>query len=467
MTLRSNLLLSTAAMILVGLIRPGFHAVVNRVFGPETNAHVTAIIALIFVAALPATAALPTAMVRHVSRALGADQPREAAGFARLAIVVAIVLVLVSSVGVLVWDLYFTTISLTKIEATLTVVGVAGYSFWRLFRTLLVALGHAKTSLYAELASVVLMFVGLALLVVLDLPAYLVGAVVAMYVLYTLFTIPIVWRSASDATLGDEGRRSFFRYNLIWFLGSASSLAARELSQLLLVDRIDNAIVGDISVAMSLLMLLAFAPRIIEVPLVHELSQLGSDNAERQRALTSKATHWLMILTFAAGCGASIVARPVLAFVGGVEAPVAAVAFALIASTFMIEMMMTPATNLLIAEAPPSVLTWIGVASLLAAFGWWMTPWSQTSALGVLAGLAISYAIKGVAIGVYAKVKLGVTIFLRPGAKLAAALAGAALVVASLEGHLPPFGALLIFVAVVFALFHREVADVRAAILGR
>lgn len=465
-TLRSNLLLSTAAMVLVGAIRPAFNAIVNRVFGPEVNAQANAQIAMFFIAALPATAALPAVMVRHVSRALGRDDDREAAGFARLAMGSGLLLAILGAIGVLLWDRFSSDLLLTQRDLVFVVVGVVGYSLWRIQRTLLVALGHASTSLVAEIVGVVTMFGALIAAVYFDAPSTLVGAVVLMYVTYTLLVVPIVERYTRRATIGADARRSFYRFNALWFVGAASSLATREVALLLLVDRVDPAIAGDVSVAMSLIMLLAFAPRIIEVPLVHELARLGSgDNAQRQIQLAEKATHWLMIFTFAAGCGASIVAGPVLALVGGVKAPVAAIAFAVIASAFMIEMMVTPLTNLLVAEAPPSVLTWFGLVSLIAAIAWW-TLGPSTGAIGIVSGLAISYLVKGVGVAWYARTRLGVRVLEAPFKKAGALAAGAALTFGALDGRLNPFLALAAFTLLIAGLFVREIFDVKRAVLG-
>src|SRR5438552_1791209 len=55
---------SAAAMVLAGSVRPVFHVVVNRVFGPELNGRAAAGVALIFLASLPATAGVPTGLVR-------------------------------------------------------------------------------------------------------------------------------------------------------------------------------------------------------------------------------------------------------------------------------------------------------------------------------------------------------------------------------------------------------------------
>ena len=41
-------------MVLVGSIRPGFHAILNRTFGPEVNGRAATLIAIIFLASLPA-----------------------------------------------------------------------------------------------------------------------------------------------------------------------------------------------------------------------------------------------------------------------------------------------------------------------------------------------------------------------------------------------------------------------------
>src|SRR5262249_6174421 len=106
-SLRSNVLISTVAMVLVGVTRPAFNFVINRAFGSEINGRAAAIIALIFLASLPATAALPTVMVRHVSRTLGAGKKAEAAGHAALALRWTLVLAALCSAGALVHAHFF------------------------------------------------------------------------------------------------------------------------------------------------------------------------------------------------------------------------------------------------------------------------------------------------------------------------------------------------------------------------
>ncbi|MCA9552452.1 MAG: hypothetical protein KC933_20625 [Myxococcales bacterium] len=465
--LRQNVLVSTAAMVLVGLIRPGFHAVVNHAFGAEVNGRATKLIAVLFLATLPAASALPAVMVRHVSRALGAGAEAEARGHTRLALLTGLVLSALGAAAAIPYARYYTEPTLTSFEALCIGGGVVGYSGWRLLRALLLAVGRAPRSLLAEVASVVALFAGLAALVVLDAPALVLGTFAGVYVLYTALALPMAQDMLRGGAVSAEGRRDFLRYNVLWFLGTATSIATRELSILYLDTRVDDALVGEVGVALSLLMLLAFAPRIIEVPLVHELSSLGgSANLDAQRGLTEKALHWLSAFTFAIGAGAAILAAPILAIVGDVHTEVVAQAFALLAFAFMTEMVMTPATNLLVAEAPPAVLTTVGVLSLALALGWWATPWAG-GVLGVIFGLALSYAFKAVAIAVYAKRRFGLVFFQRPLAKLAALAAGAAAVWGAFTQGLNPWLVFVAFEALMGVLFFPEARALVEAALTR
>jgi O-antigen/teichoic acid export membrane protein len=465
--LRENVLVSTAAMVLVGLIRPGFHAIVNHTFGAEVNGRATKLIAVLFLATLPAASALPAVMVRHVSRAMGAGDQAEARGHSRLALITGLLLAALGAAVAVPYARGYTEPTLTPFEGACIAAGVVGYSGWRLLRALLLAVGRATRSLLAEVASVVALFVALGALVVLDAPALLLGAFAGVYVLYTALALPLAQDMLRGGSISAQGRRDFMRYNVLWFLGTATSIATRELSILYLDHRAPDALVGEVGVALSLLMLLAFAPRIIEVPLVHELSALGGTaDLGAQRKLTEKALHWLSAFTFSAGTGAAILAAPILAIVGDVHTEVVAQAFALLAFAFMTEMVMTPATNLLVAEAPPSVLTTVGVASLLVALAWWATPWAD-GVLGVIAGLALSYALKAVAIGVYAKRRFGLVFFQRPGAKLAAAVTGAAAIYATLGRGLNPWAVFAGFEVLMLLLFLPEVREIVGAALAR
>jgi len=464
--LRANVLVSAAAMVLVGLIRPGFNAIVTRAFGAEVNGRAASIIALVFLASLPATAALPTVMVRHVSRALGRGDLLEARGHARFAAIAGVLLTSLGALFAVGYGLLRPDPPLAPLELAIAVAALFGYCYWRLVRTLLLAVGKAVASLYAELASVIGMFVCLSVLVVLQQPGLVVGAFAFVYLAYAALTLSTVGGQIKDGQLAPEERRAVLRYNLLWFLGTAASLAAREIVVLLLDARVERALVGEMSLALSFLMMLALAPRIIEVPLVHELSALGGEDAqERQRVLTDKGLHWLTLLSLAAGFGMAILAGPILRLAGGVTTPVVVQAFAIVSIAFMSEMMLTPATNLLIAEAPPSVLTSIGLFSLLSAFVWWWSPLGD-GVLGVIEGLALSYAIKALGIGAYARFKFGVRLFEQPIRKTLAVGLGAAAIVLSQRGELDPFLAAVAFEFTLLTLFFAELAKMKRALAG-
>ena len=465
--LRQNVLVSTAAMALVGLIRPGFHAIVNHTFGAEVNGRATKLIAVLLLATLPAAAALPAVMVRHVSRALGAGDDEAARGHTRLALLTGLGLAALGAAAAVPYARAFVEPSLSPFEAACLAIGVVGYAGWRLLRALLLALGRAPRSLAAELVAVAGLFGGLTALALIDLPGLVLGAFAGVYVLYAALALPMARDMMRGGAVSAASKRAFIRYNVLWFLGTATSIATRELSILYLDHRVSDALVGEVGVALSLLMLLAFAPRIIEVPLVHELSALGGGaDRDAQRRLTDKALHWLSAFTFSAGTGAAILAGPILAVVGDVHTVVVTQAFALLAFAFMTEMIMTPATNLLVAEAPPAVLTTVGVASLAVAVGWWATPWAG-GVLGVVFGLALSYAFKAAAIALYARRRFGLTVMARPAAKGVALAAGAAAVYATFALGANPWAVFGAFEVTMAALFYPEVQQIVRAALAR
>lgn len=428
--LRSNVVFSTLAMVLVGVIRPGFNAIVTRAFGAEVNGHAATVIALIFLASLPATAALPTVMVRQVSRSLGQHQEAEAKGQAALAFRYGAILVVVGAIFGVGYGLTRSTPPLSPLELGWMILGLAGYTYWRLGRILLLAIGRASASLTADLYSVIGMFLVLAGLVVLDQAAGVIGAFALVYGLYAAFTFGPVFGAIRGGTLSPESKREAWTYNGLWFLGSAASLAAREIALLLLDARVEKALVGEVSLSLSFLLMLALAPRIIEVPLVHELASLGGEaDRARQQHLTEKSIHWLTQLSLVAGFGMAILAGPILFIAGGVESKMVVLSFALVSLTFMTEMMLTPANNLLVAEAPPAVMTQAGVYSLLAAIGWWWSPLGQ-GVLGVMAGLALSFVVKALVVGFEVKRRFGIRLFQAAGRKLLILGAGSAGLVA-------------------------------------
>jgi O-antigen/teichoic acid export membrane protein len=463
-SLRANVVFSLVATVLVGATRPAFNAVINRAFGPEVNGRAASVIALIFLASLPATASVPTVMVRHVSRALGAGARQEAAGHARLG---SIATLLLAAVGILVALIHGRLVrGMAARELALVALGVASYSYWRLYRTLLLAAGEIRWSLAADLVSALALALGLGSIVLFDLPGLAVGAFVTVYVAYVVLTAGRAFAFERGGALGAEARASFLRYTALWFVGTAASLAARELTLLLLEARSSESAVGELSVALSLLMLLAFAPRIIEVPLVHELSLLAGQNERaRQVELTNRALDWLTVVTFAAGFGAAILAGPILAIVGNVKTPVIVLSFVVITIAFMAEMIVTPAGNLLVTEARPRVQAIIGGGSLLLAFLWWYSPWCE-GVLGVVAGLAVSHLSKAVAISWYARSAYGVSILVRPAAKLAALALGGAALYAVLGLGQNPYAAALLFELAMLPLFAPELRAMLAAVRG-
>lgn len=469
-SLRDNVLLSTAAMVLVGLIRPGFHAIVNRGFGPEVNGRAAALVAVLFLASLPATAALPTVAVRQVSRAMGAGQSGIARAHARRALRVALALALLGAGGALLYARSALDPALTELEAVALGLGVLAYTAWRLLRTLLLALGRAADSLRGELVAVVALFGGLGALLGVGGPTagdLALPVFIGTYAVYTLVVLGLAGRALTRPDPVPDDGGEFWRYNALWFVGTASSLAARELTLVLLDQRAPLALVGEISVALALLMALTFAPRVIELPLVHELSALGGgEDRERQRALTEQALHWLTLFTFGVGATMALLAGPILAVVGDVHTPVVAQIFAVLTIAFVAEMALTPATNLLIAEAPPVVLTAIGAGSLVVAFAVWAMPVGE-SPLGIAAGLAASYLVKAAGIGAYARVVFGVRLFRAPVAKLAVVGLGVGLGVLVGRGQLSPWLATLAVEGALIALFWRDVQDILQALRRR
>lgn len=466
-TLRSNLLVSTAAMVLVGLIRPGFNAFVTRVFGADVNGRAATVVALLFLASLPATAALPTVMVRHVSRALGEGDRDTARAFASLTYRVATGLALLGTLAAAIYGYLGLSRPLSALELVVLAAGLLGYTYWRLGRILLLATGKALASLWADVAAALVMFLFLGACWVLRWPVVAVAGVPLVYVAFSLFTGRAVWSEIRGGVISSETRTTFHRFHSLLFLGSTSSLAAREIALLLLEAQVDSTVLGELSLSLSLLLALALAPRIIEVPLVHELASLGGGaQVDRQRRLTEKGLHWLSVFSLAAGFGLAIVARPLLSLVGNVNSEVVVTSFAFLTLGFMLEMLMAPVMNFLVAEAPPSVMTVCGLTSLLIAGVWWLTPWGR-GVLGVMIGLALSFVVKALIAAYYARSRFGLQLLQSPLEKLAVTgLGGAALWLVQTE-QLPAWGGLVVFELLTAVLFRRALEDIGRSLLRR
>jgi hypothetical protein len=262
-------------------------------------------------------------MVRHLSRSLGAGRHAEASGHAALALKATLALALLGAAGAVVRARFFGSAALSGSDAAIVGEGVFAYALWRLFRTLLLAIGEMRRSIFADLAGAVALGVLLAGFVLSGQPDLAVQAFLGVYVVYDVLTMHRALRFARGGSVDEEGKRSFARYNVLWFVGTASSLAARELALLILDARESAAMVGELSVALSLLTMLAFAPRVIDIPLIHELSLLaGREDRGQQIRLTSKALDWLTVVTLQIGFGAAILAGPILAIVANVHTPV-------------------------------------------------------------------------------------------------------------------------------------------------
>lgn len=453
--LKTNVLVSAAAMLLVGGMRPLFNAVVNHSFGAEVNGHAGTLISIIFLASLPATASIPPVMVRHVARALGKNDQAEANAHVKLAAIAASMLIAVSlGVVLLRYDLSW-------FDVAMVAAGILGYAYWRLFRSLFMAIGRAVYSLKADVVGALLMPILLGLVVLYERPGWAIGAYVSVWIGFALVTMPVSIRSVAGARLPYSAvLPEFLRYNVLNMIGTTSSLAGRELAVLVLAERTSVAVVGEFSVVLSFLTLLAFAPRVLELPMLAALA--GKTDPAEQRALTEKALHFMFIVVFAIGGGAAILAPRILSLGGDVHSESMWIAFAVIAFMFMSEMLQSPATNLLFTEAHPRVLATIGVTSLIGALIWWYVP--AFAALspglgGVVIGLGISHAIKAIGIGAYARVRFSVRAFSSPFRKAFTSAVGIALAVLSLKSMLDPFIAFFAFEAVMLAVFHRDVID--------
>jgi O-antigen/teichoic acid export membrane protein len=459
--LKTNVIASTIAMMLIGGMRFAFNATITRAFGAEVNGHANLLIAMMFLVSLPATTSLPPVMVRQVARSLAAGNKDEAAAHARLTVNAAAVLSLLAIAGV---ALFY---RLPPLELAAVAVGILGYAYWRIIRSLFLAIGRAIYSVKADFAAALAMPAILVPAILFDRPELAVVSYVAVYAAFALITLPAAIGPLRGAPVRDPRLlREFLRYNVISSIGNAASLATRELAILVLEPRADRATVGELSYALSALTLLAFAPRVLELPM---LSELGQSAPEKKRLLTERALHFMWIAVFALGCGAAILAPQILAF-GGISSSTIAICFAIIAFVFASEMIQGPATNLIFSEAHPGVLTTIGVISFAGALAWWYVPFTAElvpGVLGVVTGLAISYAIKAIGIGAWARIHYGVRGFRRPFAKLAAIAAGGAMVYGSLAGELDGFLAFAIFEAAMLAAFHRELLELLRILLPR
>lgn len=467
-SLRSNLVVSGLSMVLVGLIRPGFNATVNWVFGAAVNGRAATMIALIFLASLPATAGLPTIAVRHYARAVKRGEKDRAQGVIRLALYDVTLFAALGAALAIIESLIRDNAS-TPFgwpEGALVLVGVMSYSFWSLFKALLLAFGEAKESLIIETLSVFVFGAGLAAVAVLDLERWAVFTFVIPYGLFVLWTFRRFVRVPLDVRLDAADRRSFHLSTLSLFIGSASGLGARELTVLVLAQRVEPAAVGEVSVALSLLLILAFGPRILTMPLVNELSSFSGPSAEaEQNRLTEQAIRWLAIVCLAIGVGLVLVAEPLLGAVGNVRRPDVLLAFGMIALAFMSEMMITPAAMLLAVRVHASVLAYTGAASLAVAFlWWWFGPFGATVP-GVVAGLALSHLVKAVGIGAFVRWQYGVRLVAFPVRLILAILVGLGLLLLERKFGLNAWLGALIFELSMLGLFRSELRAIAESVL--
>jgi O-antigen/teichoic acid export membrane protein len=453
-------------MVVVGLIRPAFNAANNYAFGAAANGRAAALISLVFLASLPATGGLPAVMVLHVSRALGQDDRARAAAYARFTGLISAILSACGIIGALIWGAFREDLLLSPLEQAFVALGVVGYAYWRFGRTLFLAAGKALESLRADVASFILAAIAMAAIIILRAESWAVGAFIGVYLLYASITARSFAPLVGGGTLDEEQRRSVLLYCAMWSAGTAASLATNELSVLVLNQRVDRSLVGEFSVALSFLTPLAIAPRIIEMPLVHELSVLGGrSDRDRQRELTSTSLHWLSILIFALAGGAAILSRPILNLGGNVRTEEIATVFTLLAFTFALDVSQTPSSNLVAAEGHPGILALFGAAPLpVALLVWWISP--ASGVLGVAYGLAAAQAFRFIALSGWVRVRYGVELFRAPIRK-AAMLAGGALLLWSVERELMnAYLAAMVFEAGMAALFRPELLAILRSARG-
>jgi O-antigen/teichoic acid export membrane protein len=444
-------------MVVVGLVRPAFNAANNYAFGAAANGRAAAMISLVFLASLPATAGLPSVMVLHVSRALGQDDRSRAAAFARFTGWIALTLSAMGIVAALVSASVRSDLLLSPLEQVFVVAGITGYAYWRFARSLFLARGKALDSLLADITSIVLAVAAMALIVRMGDSSWAIASFVGVYLIYALVTLRSLAPLLSGGALEASERRGVLLYCAMWSLGTAASLATNELSVLVLNHRVDRSLVGEFSVALSFLTPLTLAPRIIEMPLVHELSVLGGRaDRDRQRELTSTSLHWLTILIFAIAGGAAILAHQILDIGGNVRTQEIVTVFTILAFTFALELSQTPSSNLVAAEAHPATLAFFGASPLpIAVLVWLILP--VQGALGVAYGLAAAQVFRFMAFSIWARARYRVELFRAPLRKLAALSMGAAILWSTETGLLNAFVGAVLFELGVLVAFRAEI----------
>jgi O-antigen/teichoic acid export membrane protein len=444
-------------MVVVGLVRPAFNAANNYAFGAAANGRAAAMISLVFLASLFATAGLPSVMVLQVSRALGREDSARAAAAARFTGGIALVLAVLGIFAALVSANVRSDLSLSTLEQLFVVLGIAGYAYWRFARSLFLARGKALESLRADVLSVMIAAGSMILVVSLGATSWAIAAFIGVYLIYAILTLRPFTPLVSGGSLEAEERRSVLLYCAMWSAGTAASLATNELSVLVLNHRVDKSLVGEFSVALSFLSPLTLAPRIIELPLVHELSVLGGRaDRERQRELTSTSLHWLTILILAVAGGAAILSRQILEIAGNVRTAEIATVFTVLAFTFALELSQTPSSNLLAAEAHPVTLAFFGASPLpIAVLVWMIVP--TKSALGVAYGLAAAQVYRFVALSAWARLRYGVELFRAPFRKITALALGAAVLWSIASGLLNAYVGAVVFELGVLVVFKAEI----------
>ncbi|MBI4818145.1 MAG: hypothetical protein HY791_17920 [Deltaproteobacteria bacterium] len=470
-SLRENVLTSIAALLVVGAIRPAFHTVVQRTFGPEANGHAATLVSLIFLASLPATASIPTMMVRHVSLARGAGREDEARAHVALASIAALALGLLGAVAAPSLSGWLGRGPVSGVDVWIVLAGIAGYTYWRLVRSLFVATSQAALGLRSDLISVLALPIGLGAVIVTDQPTLVVLAYDAVFLTFVAVTVHAAAPWAKLSAISPEARASFLRYNGYGLVGYVASLAAREISTLVLDGRAPRGAVGDFSLALSFLTLLAFAPRVLELPLIHELASMsGKNERERARTLTELSLHRLFIIVLSVSAGAAILAGPLLSLAGA-ELSTTKLAFALLAFAFGSEMAQSPAANLLISDAHPRVLALLGSSSLVAACLWWwidpVIPGLDDPMLRVVLGLCASHAVKTIAIGGLVAIQFRVRSFTAPLRKSAALVLSLGAVTAAQTELLHPFIVAAIYTISMLALFRADFRALATALLSR
>jgi len=289
-------ILTLIALGMFGSTNFVFNVVIGRFYGSEFLGEVSAALSTVLLFSYVVATSFPAATSKYISEFLGKKDEKGAGYVLKLSVIIPLIVVIIETILVIILSPYVASMVNVRIDLFLWAIPILPlYALYSVLRMVFYGYRNVKEYFKREIISDIVFFTFLTIIVIFRLKSLVYLPYMLLYIIFIMLTITFIrGRISKTHSHYKEICKKFIIFAGICFIGTFSSMGARNLLIMFSSYYLPSSEVGYISAALAISNVFFLVPNALQRVLLPEFSYLyGAKIKKKTITLLNKTTEYI------------------------------------------------------------------------------------------------------------------------------------------------------------------------------